>query len=889
MRYFILSALTLILLNASGNANQPLRPDANGKVDIIFNPDSNEAQYGQWRSSKIGGGGYILSVVICPTNPDIVYAFSDVGGIFRTDDSGRNWRMIHNTVHPQSLDCVRGLTVDRLNPDIIIAAVGTQWEKQQGLYKSIDGGESWKLTLPCPVFGNGPNRSMGEILQRSPTDNNIIYAAPGVDGIFVSHDGGDSWTNLGHDKHYVYDIKLDRKNPDRIFLCTDQKNLSYKKDWNEKENVALAGGFYRSDDGGKTWNKLAETSPWELVQSPVDENRWYGIFDGMRIQYTDDNGQSWVDDSSGLDLADTQQKPNSGKSYKAIVAGPDFLVVGSGAGTFYLKKPLDEPWRKIDHNVTQGHWYARAKPEQWDHFGRACSSVVIDPKDPEHWYFTDWYSVYQSWDSGKNWVLTIDGIENTVILAVTQSSGDAATVHMGMADNGYFRSTDGADSFKYKLDTPDNCKAIAVAPSKPETVYGLFPDKFGWYANTLFTSVDGGQTFKRSPMKHMYMADNVRINSLCVDATDPRKVYIGASGKVEPRKGGVWVSTNCGGSWTWDSRGLAPGQSFFEDSIWGSGYQIARNRNCSMIAIKGNAVYCRNNDEEEWQKSSLENTGNNSRFVQSLTSPDKDGVFYIAEMNNGLLKSEDNGKNWKKILNDGIHFATIDQNNGKRIAVALDMARGLMLSIDGGLSWSALDNNIPQRKRLRMAFAGDRLVVGTPGNGVLYLPLTDAAKDPVKSKEIAPMQAVNIAPCGSCEDGINGWYKWAGKGCVEIKSMDKGIHTGKGLRIITSGEDIKASVSLPFSPEGEMTVSGYVICKTEQDSKVSLQYFNKSGEPAGWIDIEVFHNNGEVKSFAKTIKPPKNAYKANVVFVISSAGEIDVDEIRVMEHPNIFR
>jgi len=880
--------LLTVILPVACLASEPLRPDSTGVVKEIFNPDKNAATYGKWHSSKIGGGGYILSIAMNPSNTDIVYAFSDVGGIFRSDDSGRNWRMIHNTIHPQSLDCVRDLLVNPDNPAEIIAAVGTQWAKQQGIYKSVNGGENWKKVLDCQVFGNGPNRSMGAIIQRSPKDKNTIYAAPGLDGFFVSRDAGETWENLGEGKHYIYDFKIDKNNTDMMFLCADEKTLSHRKDWHSHEKVKLEGGFLRSKDAGKSWKKIADNAPWEMVQSPFSPNRWYAIFDGMTIKYSDDNGENWTEDSTGLALADTKQKPNSGKSYKAIVAGPDFLVVGSGAGDFYIKKSADDAWNKIEHEAIQGQWYARSEPGKWDHFGRACSSIVIDPKNPKHWFFTDWYSIYQTWDSGKHWTLTIDGIENTVIHTVTQTPSDPGTVHMGMADNGYFRSTDGATSFKLGSGAPDNCKAVAVAPSNTNTIYALAPKEHGWYANTLFASLDAGKNFTRSPMTNIPQSDKIRVNSLCVDYKNPKKVFIAVSGKVTENNGGVWVSDNRGGIWKWDSKGLPQNSDFFETSIWGSGYQISRSPNNAMVVIKGNAAYFRNSDDEPWKKSDLTPKSSGTRFVQVLNSPDEGGVFYITEIGNGLLKSDDNGKNWKKILDDGIHFATIDADNGKRIAVALDQARGLKLTTDGGKNWKEIDSSIPQRQRFKMAFSGDRLVVGTPGNGVFYLPLTDDAQKYILGKEVTSSAGNNIAKFGSCDDGTKGWYKWGSKGDIKISSEETGLNSGKGIKITAEGNPVKGTVSLPFNPKRKILVSGYVACKGEQECKIALQYFDKKGKQAGWLDILKLKNNGQKTFFSKKISVPEKAYKANLTMVISAPGEIVIDDISVNELPEIF-
>ncbi|WP_309386360.1 WD40/YVTN/BNR-like repeat-containing protein [Cerasicoccus frondis] len=723
----LLLPLIIPFIAAAQPAGDPLRPDAEGVVQAVFNPQENLAEYGHWRSSKIGGGGYLLNVVTNDVNPDIVYTHSDVGGIFRSDDGGRNWRMLHNNVEPQSLDCVRDMLVDPQNPDIIIAAVGNQWTPMQGLYKSTDGGQSWKEVYHTQVFGNGPNRSMGRILQRSPDEPQTIYAAPGIEGVLVSRDDGETWESIGIDNLYVNDFKVDQTNAQYMFICASERKMSSRQAWGGATTKhELGGGLFRSDDGGQTWGKLSDEAPLEIIQSPMEPRRWYGIFNSMRVKYTNDAGGTWIDASEGLDLADSRPRPTDGNSYRAIGAGPDFLILANGQGKFFVKKSVNSPWVEVESERIQGDWFARSRPNSWDKFGRATASIVVDPNDENHWFFTDYYTVYQSWDAGKTWTLTIDGIENTVIHAVVQMPHDPSIVHMGMADNGYFRSDDGAASFQHTTGSFDNCKAIAVAPSDTDMVYLLAPKTHGWYADTVYMSSNAGKSFKRMAMGGVPKGkDDYRVNSIAVDSEDPYKLYIGVSGNVAPGQGGVWVSTDLGDTWSWDSEGLPQGKGFFQSSIWDAGYQLARNRNGSMVAIQNKAVYRRSSDAEPWQLADIQPSNGWSKFMQVFSSPSETGVYYVSEQGGGLYRSEDSGVTWRQVLDRGVESMAIDLNNSQRLAVSLHGNDGLLLSTDGGETWEALDNHIPQRHRLKLAFAGDRLVVGTPGNGVFYLPLSD--------------------------------------------------------------------------------------------------------------------------------------------------------------------
>src|SRR5690606_6112239 len=90
------------------------------------------------------------------------------------------------------------------------------------------------------------------------------------------------------------------------------------------------------------------------------------------------------------------------------------------------------------------------------HFGKSAGYLAIDPTDPDHWFMTDWYAIWQTFDAGSTWQLTIDGIECTYILHLVAGNDPDGVVHMAMSDNGYFRSTDGGRSFHKRPTLPSS-------------------------------------------------------------------------------------------------------------------------------------------------------------------------------------------------------------------------------------------------------------------------------------------------------------------------------------------------------------------------------------------------------------------------------------------------
>lgn len=234
------------------------RPDL-GVGDGIFKSTDGGAT---WKHVGLGDVQQVGRLIVHPTNPDIVfvaglghpYGANEERGVFRTKDGGKTWEKLlyinHNTGAIQ-------VEFDPNNPDIIYADM---WEHQEGpwenaafsgpnsgLYKSTDGGDTWKkLTTGLP----GAEQSLGRIgIGIAPSNSRIIYAT--VDarqngGIYKSEDAGESWKLIATDRRLwgrgsdFAEIKVHPKNPDKVYVA----------------NVAS----YTSDDGGKTW--------WSLKGAP---------------------------------------------------------------------------------------------------------------------------------------------------------------------------------------------------------------------------------------------------------------------------------------------------------------------------------------------------------------------------------------------------------------------------------------------------------------------------------------------------------------------------------------------------------------------------------------------------------------------------------------------
>ncbi|MBV9851086.1 MAG: hypothetical protein JO250_15555 [Armatimonadetes bacterium] len=650
----------------------------------------------------------------CPSNPKRFYAYVDVGGTVRSDDGGRTWTMLHGHLPARLSNYeVRGLTVDPRDANKVLIATGSQWSAPEGIYASDDAGRTWRKTLTAQFAGNGEDRWTGFLLTRSSRNPNIVVVASEGTGVYKSVDDGKTWRALGMTGLHLTDLRFDRTNPRRLWLCARPL-----RGWMGGKMTTLVGGFYRSEDGGVTWKKVLDNSPSEILQDPKEANRIYGIVEN-RVQISDDGGASWRDGSDGLPARAAGETGNSESSFQALAAGPDFVLTASTKGTFYRMPSGGTHWQRIERQglteLYYGHpWFGAGTGR----FGQALGSITVDPHDSARWFFTDWFSIYRTEDAGRHWSLSDDGLETTVIHTITQDPSDPGRVHLGMADNGYFLSENGGVRFALGQGISNNVKCISVCPSLPARVYAVGPRTWEWEANQVFVSIDAGRTWTRSPMTGLPDMTQHHCNTIAADPRDPYTVYLAVSQSVGPTSGGVYKSTDGGKSWTWMGDGLPAGQAFFTHDIWVVGREIAAAPDGALVAISRDhgQVFRWDAANNRWAAVSLALHGGPNDLAAGRTG------FFLAVGGDGVYRSADGGRIWAKVWSGDASHLAVDVAHPDRVAAGT--SDGVILSRDAGRTWTPLNRSLPYRIGNTVAFAGDRLLAGSGGSGAFWMPLT---------------------------------------------------------------------------------------------------------------------------------------------------------------------
>jgi photosystem II stability/assembly factor-like uncharacterized protein len=704
---------------------------APGGSTMSSSVDAGLVTYGPWRSCHIGGGGYIQDVILCPSDPERLYAYVDVGGVYRSDDGGRKWRMMNADLPlGAAAQNVRSLIVDPRNEDRLVAAIGDAWADPEGIYLSDDGGGTWRRALVAPFCANGAHRWAGPVLARDPRNPDVVLAAAVDSGLWRSEDNGETWEQRGATGLYPTHLSFSRHHAGRVWLCAPEHRLWMQ---GRGEEQFFEGGLHRSDDGGLTWRCISSQGPSEVLEDPLDPNLLFGLFGGI-VQASRDGGATWQLFADGLPERTTEvpRYPSgeghphpSEDNFQALAAGPDFVLIASATGTFYRLDSGQTTWMRIERlGLTQLY-----EGEPWHggegRFGMALASIVVDPHDPEHWWLTDWFAAYQTHDAGRHWELSMDGIEVTCTLVLQQDPSNPDRVHLGMLDNGYFRSDDGGVSFRnVRAGISNNVKCLSLSPENPRRLYAVGASRDRWESSQVFVSDDAGGSWRRSPMRGLPDGGSHRRNTIIASLSDPETVYLAVSGEVAPGAGGIYVSRDGARSWTWLGEGLPEGEQFFVHGILGqSGREIAASPDGSLVCIgRRRGLYRRTPGAATWERVEGSPARGANCVVADPIAPHR---FYLAAR--GVYRSDDGGLTWAQILGESASQVTMDLARPKRLAAGT--ADGVALSEDGGATWRMLDRRLPRRSDDLVAFAGDHLIAGSNGSGAFWMSLDTRMDD----------------------------------------------------------------------------------------------------------------------------------------------------------------
>jgi len=672
--------------------------------------DSGDTWHSLWDSQPTGSIG---AIAVSLSNPNIIYVGSGEGlarpdlsvgdGVYKSTDAGKTWTHLGLRDGQQ----IGQLAIDPRNPDrVFVAVTGHPYgpNKERGLYRSTDGGKTFQNVLYIDEYTGASE------VQIDPNHPEVVYAGmwerqegawengswSGTHGgFFKSTDGGDHWTKMTGgglpDDIIQVNVTICRADSNRIYIeAATQKGI----------------GFYRSEDGGKTWVHAPEDDPRPEVRiggggevpvpvaDPRDPNTVYVA--SIVTWKSTDGGRTWTGlrgSPGGDDYQNIFINPNN----------PDIIALASDQGVIITQnrgetwgKWYNQPTAQMYHVTADNAFPYRVCGGQQDS-GSAC---VPSRSDDGRITFHDWHPV---------------GIEEYGYAAPDPLDPDI--VYGGKVTR-YDRRTGQIEDVE-----PSPLRQYRVLRTQPLMFSPVDPHKLYFATNTLWLTSDGGKNWKQvSPDLTRQAGYNIPASMIHYkDSPTMRPIQRGviyALG-LSPIDGNrLWAGTDDGYLWTTADAG-------------------AHWTNVTPPAM-----------QPFWKVFNMD-----AGHFDAQTAYAAINTMRLDDMRPHLFRTHDGGKIWTEINNglpDNEPTNTIREDPQHKGLLYAGTETQVYVSFDDGDHWQSLRLNMPASSVRDLQIKDDDLIAGTHGRGFLILdnltPLRQiAAKMPTGDVHLyTPQTAIRI-------------------------------------------------------------------------------------------------------------------------------------------------
>ncbi|MEM9170816.1 MAG: glycosyl hydrolase [Pseudomonadota bacterium] len=658
--------------------------------------------------------GRIADIAIVPDDPATWYVAVGSGGVWKTENAGTTWTPLFDGETSYSIGDV---TLDPSNANTVWVGTGENHGGRHlgygdGIYRSQDGGASWEK------LGLEKSEHISTIIVH-PDDSDTVFVAAqgplwskgGERGLYKTTDGGETWKNVLSAGEWtgVTDIVMDPRDPDRLYAAT----------WQRHRTVAayMAGGpetgIHVSEDGGETWRELTNGLPDDdkgkigLAISPQNPDVVYAAIELKRrtggIWRSADRGASWEK------MSDTVSGGTGPHYYQELYASPH---------------KFDRIYLVSNYSVVSDDGGATFRGVNLKNKHSDDHAIAFRPDDPDYVLFGSDGGLYESYDGEETWRF-IDNLPVTQFYKVAVDDAEPFyTVYGGTQDNnsqGGPSRTDNVHGIRnsdWFVTLFGDGHQSAIEPGNPDIMYAEWQE-----GNLVRVDRKSGEIVYIQPQpKKGEPAERFNWDApILVSAHDPKRIYFGSQ-RVwrSDNRGDVWKPVSkdltrnedrmllplMGRKWSWDA-----GWDFLAMSQYNTITSLAespKDENVLYAGTDDGVIQATRDGGKTWTKIEASKLPGvpATAFVNDIRADlfDKDTV-YVALDNHKygdfkpyLYKSTDGGKTWVSIGGDlpERHLVwRVVQDHVKKDLLFAATEFGLFFTLNGGEKWIKFEGGAP--------------------------------------------------------------------------------------------------------------------------------------------------------------------------------------------------
>ncbi len=717
-----------------------------GRVsDISVDPKNSNIWYvavsagNLWKTENRGNtwtpifetyGSYSLgAVVVDPKNSSVVWlgtgennnqrSVSYGDGIYKSTDAGATWtRMgLENSEH------IQNILIDPRDSNVVyVSAIGPLWGAggDRGLYKTIDGGKTWKAVLTI-----SPDTGVTDVVM-DPSNPNVLYAAAyqrrravgqlvgggPESALYKTTDGGAKWIKLTKGLPTVdigrIGLAINWKNPKTVYaLVTAQRGQ---------------GGFFRSDDAGASWTRIGRTAPntgrggggragggREGVPAPTPPAPCAPIGTPVTEPAPAAVPAAGAPQGGGRGAApsdDCYRGGDPGYYNEIFVDGHDPETIWSPQTLFWRSTDGGRMWSSVPMNVHVDH-----------------HEIVFDPTDKNHLLIGNDGGLYQTYDGMKTWRHFTNLPLSQFYRVSTDNAKPFYNVCGGMQDNGSIcgpsRTLNGSAGIRtsdwYAVGGGDGFYT-ASDPEDASIVYAESQE-----GNFSRLDLRTGERVQIRQRLNQSLAPPPPTASGQAPSTGSGQAPPTGAGQTPPAgggQGGGRGGRGATGRWHWDTPIVVSPHAARRIYVAGERVYRSDDRGDTWVAISADLT--RNLDPAEipimgkvWPRDSVAFNQATTQ-LSTITTLDESPLFadliYIGTFDGLIQVTEDGGKNWRKVEKlpglpeytavTDVQASTRDANTV--FATFNNYQRGdfkpyVYKSTDRGRTWTSIAGNLPQR------------------------------------------------------------------------------------------------------------------------------------------------------------------------------------------------